>query len=947
MSGGRRHSSGEKPSKTPEDHDRIVYAERDANTIERLTGSVGALGGNRHKIEQYIYLGGVPPRKSAEDGAGSSCLDEEALNAYLSEYLAIVAGCVETKIRLFGGVRLSGNSTPRVRTMDEVFVPITCRRFPMLDKEERECIEADGHEGRAAQRLAYLRAMDERKTQGDVVGIHEIFTLGKPTAVVGSAGSGKTTLLWYIAAELAAAILEKKPAGFDLPDGSELPIPIVVPLRFYRQWEQKTEKTGGRPYRGLPGFISDHLRDWTSARSLPGEFFHRILSNGSCVLMLDGLDEVISDKERSIVKGQIERLVSTDYPGNYFIVTAREAGYARDAVFGDDFERLDIQALSFEQIERLVGDWCSRIPELDEKEAAAASICSRIKKINISMAEQKQAPLIDSPLMVNLVVSVYADRGKLPNERAGLYEACVDVILKGRHRVRAQNELHVDESTVPEFWGGDPDQKRERLSKIAFEMHRRGDAGAAIEEVRLKRILADMGVQDKEAQDFILSARNVGGLLEEKAELFTFVHLTFQEFMAARYVVKESSEGFLDCSESNDTACAKPGSSCFCYRCLSSEIGDSWWREVFLLIHGLAERHNKYREVASGYQGWLRSLNGVTPDVQLAARELAGAALLDQYSSDGVQKKETAELILAMLRKESVPISVPVRQRSGSTLGRLGDPRFARDARDNNWIEMPKCTLTMGAQKTDEDGQNYDADAYDDELPVCDVPLAGYLIGKYPVTVLEYGEFVADRGYEREELWTGNGCGRWNEPGDWEKQQAFPNRPVVGVSWYEATAYARWATGLLPEAVKKKGYVHCRLPTEAEWERAARGGKGQKYPWGDADPEPSLLNFDDSGIGHPTPVGIYPNGASAEGCLDMAGNVWEWCSSLYEPYPYEERDGRERMSGSDEDIRVLRGGSFYGSRDSVRCACRYYDFPDFRLTDYGFRVVSSPFSPLL
>ena len=213
--------------------------------------------------------------------------------------------------------------------------------------------------------------------------------------------------------------------------------------------------------------------------------------------------------------------------------------------------------------------------------------------------------------------------------------------------------------------------------------------------------------------------------------------------------------------------------------------------------------------------------------------------------------------------------------------------------------------------------------------------MSAYRIGRYPVTVAEYREFIEHDGYEDEEHWAGGGFGQFEEPDGWQEQLQHPNRPVVGVSWYEAAAYAAWAK--------------CRLPTEAEWERAARGGSddGRKYPWGDAAPDPTRMNYatgdpDDYQTGSPTsasptPVGIYPLGLSPEGVADMAGNVWEWCADWFGNYasdPVEDPTGPSEGNG-----RVLRGGSWHNPARDCRVSCRVVFGAANRNGDAGFRVV--------
>lgn len=150
------------------------------------------------------------------------------------------------------------------------------------------------------------------------------------------------------------------------------------------------------------------------------------------------------------------------------------------------------------------------------------------------------------------------------------------------------------------------------------------------------------------------------------------------------------------------------------------------------------------------------------------------------------------------------------------------------------------------------------------------------------------------------------------------------------MSWYDAAAFCEWLSSQHSEKIV--------LPSETEWEAAAHGTDGRKFPWGLQQPDINRCNFDRY-IGTPTPVGIYPAGASPFGCLDMSGNVWEWTRSKNAPYPYRSDDGREDAGHAFE--RVIRGGAFDLDVNGVRSAVRYGDTPDRRAGDIGFRVVTS------
>jgi serine/threonine-protein kinase len=179
-------------------------------------------------------------------------------------------------------------------------------------------------------------------------------------------------------------------------------------------------------------------------------------------------------------------------------------------------------------------------------------------------------------------------------------------------------------------------------------------------------------------------------------------------------------------------------------------------------------------------------------------------------------------------------------------------------------------------------------------------------MGRYPVTVQEHRQFVEAGGYRDKQFWRAGGFGESTAPGAWDEQLQYPNRPVVNVSWYEAAAYCAWAG--------------VRLPTDEEWERAARGAEGREYPWGNEEPDPNRANYDEGKVGAPTPVGLYPKGATPEGIMDMAGNVWEWTADWY-----------------DED-RSVRGGSWFDLSRGLRAA-RVRGRPVVRCDYVGFRCV--------
>lgn len=212
------------------------------------------------------------------------------------------------------------------------------------------------------------------------------------------------------------------------------------------------------------------------------------------------------------------------------------------------------------------------------------------------------------------------------------------------------------------------------------------------------------------------------------------------------------------------------------------------------------------------------------------------------------------------------------------------------------------------------------------EQPQHSVELSEYSIGKYPITNREYQAFVRDAKY--------------NPPRGWDGDQ-FPaekgSHPVVNVSWNDANEYCKWLSG--------KTGKNYRLPTEAEWEKAARGEDGRLYPWGDAF-DPKKANTSETKIGDTSDVGKFsPQGDSPYGCADMAGNVWEWCNDWFGENEYKQRQGpavKDPPGPKDGQFRVLRGGSFFDNFRYARCAFRLGSLPVSFRNVWGFRVVASP-----
>jgi formylglycine-generating enzyme required for sulfatase activity len=229
-----------------------------------------------------------------------------------------------------------------------------------------------------------------------------------------------------------------------------------------------------------------------------------------------------------------------------------------------------------------------------------------------------------------------------------------------------------------------------------------------------------------------------------------------------------------------------------------------------------------------------------------------------------------------------------------------------------DWVHIPAGEFLMGRGVQHSLPGEYS--------PQHTVYLPDYFIARVPVTNAQYKLFL-DATKNRPPSYWAEGC----------IPNGKENHPVVSVNWYHAQAFCRWAG--------------VRLPTEAEWEKAARGTDGRKYPWGDEPPNERLCNFYGSQIKDTTPVGSYPAGASPYGLLDMIGNIWEWTdsrwgSSVERPkysYPYDKIDGRE--DANERGRFVIRGGSFHPDEGKPHCAIRGYPEPGDQKEVIGFRVV--------
>jgi hypothetical protein len=399
----------------------------------------------------------------------------------------------------------------------------------------------------------------------------------------------------------------------------------------------------------------------------------------------------------------------------------------------------------------------------------------------------------------------------------------------------------------------------------------------------------DQEARRQEARRWLVFECLGSGIIEElSGRRLRFWHLTFQEFLAAQQLA------WRDDSENAKTAW---------WPVVREHLDDTQLRETLdllpgcLLDEGGEGRVDRLLERVLALRGNGADLAGEARVAGIAGRLLQTLTAYQYQPRPEISQAYERALhrsmdIFTVAGAAQVPVTVRIAV--AEALGRGGDPRIAPER--ENFLEVPG--------------------------------LEGVRLGKYPVTVEEYQRFVESRGYEEPRHWGAEGWDLrvredWEEPEDWVEQLETPNRPVTGVSWFEAQAYCCWLC-------EQSGRV-VRLPTEVEWEKAATPVAGL-YPWGAEVPDPERANFGQN-VGRPTPVGIYPAGAGRFGHCDLAGNVWEWCAHRPE-------------EGSEEEWRALRGGGWVRSAVDLRAASRGWSPARRRDVVLGFRVAAVPLSSL-
>lgn len=765
----------------------------------------------------------------------------------------------------------------------------------------------------------------------------------KQIVLLGGPGSGKSSFLRYLAVALAQPNTHPLPTGWS---AGRL-LPIYASLGTFAAWTQRQKKNllNGS---GLWHYLVEIAQDY-GLKGL-GKQLERALREGGLLILLDGLDEVADPNVRIHVAQAVAALAEMS---SYLVVTCRVRSFegtvaAPFATWGD---AVHLAPFSLGQMRHFVQAWYTRSVEHavithDEAQQRAQELNERLGLL------PTLRDLGQTPLLLTIITILHFYEGKLPEDRADLYEDLVQLMLtrwtQQRREVGAPLSL-IDALKADKMLGGLKEfHLRNTLEQLAFQAHQQNpgsDGRGLLDRHRVRGTFEDLfrefelgpgPAAEKTHQVLTYLEQESGLLLPEGGDLYGLPHLSYEEYLACCYLSRQ------------------PDFQQRAYQLWQQDA--SRWREVIFLALGRMVR-GEGRETAAG---WLRFLLEPNHGQQLREQVERERATFFAYEClDEMGGKEALigvrtvplptlwDSLAASLAQVVEGTTLPAAERvqAGRWLGVLGDPRPGVCTLPPVMVKFSSGSVVIGMDDAElkrlpKEEQD---DFYDtrNERPT---PLVAFALARYPVTNVQYQRFMEADGYNTQASWWDDAGRTWlhqsgkKEPRSWENDRFgidCPNHPVIGISWYEAMAFCRWLTVRLND-----GYIYT-LPSEAEWEYAARGTDRRLYPWGNEAPDAEWANYDGNHDGT-SAVGCFPAGATPEGLLDMAGNVWEWTRSAYRDYPYNPNDGREDSRQPAEERFTLRGGSWLGRSISLRAAYRNHDTPDYHFDDVGFRVARHP-----
>jgi formylglycine-generating enzyme required for sulfatase activity len=708
----------------------------------------------------------------------------------------------------------------------------------------------------------------------------------RKVVIVGDPGSGKSTFLRRVALELCRNIRGTRPEGaapFLAPDDRRFPILIPVADLAKLLAADHSPKPDDAP-DWIPYFLGNRSDEykWGAGES----FFQHKLENSHCLVMVDGLDEAPERRMRERIARLFEHATRA-FPKCDFLVSTRPQTNHGDSVL-EGFHQVRIGELTPEDIANFFEHFARGLA-LNETESK--NFKADLESALASRIEIRE--MAANPVMLTALAVLQHNDQRLPEYRVELYGSILGWLAAAREHKEGRPAA---------------EECLKYMRKLALRMQDAPD-GKRLVQIN-KRSAAEFFTREfggaVEANEQLLEREtNESGIVSSVGSDLRFWHLSFQEYLTALEIGGLSEVRQIELLVG------------------SGKLYLPEWRETMRLLGGVL-----FKQGEAKIEGLFQAiLNELDPETGLKGKvrcvALLSAMMRDlsrmKYQPKTPDYEHTVRAVMGIFETgDAEKIDITERIAAAELLGRVGDPRLEEDT----WVTIPAGSFYMGAQDANKQSRNYDPDAYENESPVHRVRLPGFRIRRFPVTVQEFAVFMKAGGYSGRKYWRG-AFGQFHEPWNWEGQKEHPNWPVMGVSWFEAAAYCAWAGA--------------RLPTEEEWERAARGPNSSRFPWGDQphlDATRANCFFDAGAHGHATPVGLYPRGNTGEGLCDMLGNVWEWCEGWYGRY------GRKVAGLKGETHKVRRGGSCYDIASRARVSRRDVDLPDFQVGSFGFRLAA-------
>jgi formylglycine-generating enzyme required for sulfatase activity len=786
-------------------------------------------------------------------------------------------------------------------------------------------------------------------------------------AVLGQPGSGKSTLLRRLQLDHS---IDRLRAG-DADDADDAQVSFFIQLNTYR-----------RPADGpLPSPRAWLNAAW-AARYPKMPPLDKFLNEGRALLLLDALNEMPHNSpaeyhERVALWRDFTHEAAR--AGNRLVYSCRTLDYGAP-LSGPDLRvpQIAVQPMSAEQVRRFL----------------AAYVPAYEAQVWGELDGGAGFDLYQTPYFLKLLCDQVEATRTIPKGRAGLFTGFVrqallrekdanplfapDTLLTAQDHQKLTLGRWRDAFDLPERGALLP-----RLIHLAFAMQERGPETEGA-QVRLDYAAA-CALLDHARDADIVRAGVALNLLDEDLARYevAFFHQLLQEYFAARRLAATPDPARVHVEWTHETA-SPP---------LAEALGDladgdplpslpqTGWEESILTAAPMAADPD-------AFVGDL-----IAHNLPLAGR----CAASPEVTISPALKRDLQDALIAR-SQDFARADVRARIAAGEALGALGDPRFERrDGPHGAYLMPPLVDIPAGSYPLGDD-----ASGYDDERPAHTVELSAFQIGQFPVTNAEYALFMAAGGYDDERWWTTDEARAWlrgeasteggkitwrdnrrilqgtteeairdlvrqnritseqadtwitirnwpetrfeqqldewypsgkifRQPEFWDDARFNgPSRPVVGVTWFEARAYCQWLSAQMGQQFE--------LPTEAQFEAAARGKEGRAYPYG-PDFDAARCNAFESHIRRTTPVGAFDN-ATPEGAFDLAGNAYTWTLSIYDQarflYPYRV-DERDDVNSTDV-LRVLRGGSWRHSRGSARAAYRNRLTPGDRNVINGFRL---------